>query len=121
MKIHLCTVEGTAQTNCMKNMTQEEKFQHYSAIAKVKHKCVIFTQCGLIGSSNISRINIGSINKIRAEISLILSPFVFILKNKNKTLLSLSLIPHLACTYLYYACNFALLTVLICLFILNCL
>uniref|UniRef100_A0A671SVJ8 Uncharacterized protein n=1 Tax=Sinocyclocheilus anshuiensis TaxID=1608454 RepID=A0A671SVJ8_9TELE len=34
--------DGAAQTNCMKNMTQEKKVQHYSAITKMKHKCVIF-------------------------------------------------------------------------------
>ncbi len=27
--IHVCTVKGAAQTNCMKNMTQEKKVQHY--------------------------------------------------------------------------------------------
>ncbi len=39
--MHVCTVEGAAQTNCMKNMTQEKKVQHYSAITKMKHKWVI--------------------------------------------------------------------------------
>ncbi len=36
--IHVCTVEGAAQTNCMKNMTQEKKVQHYSAKKKKKKK-----------------------------------------------------------------------------------
>ncbi len=35
MYIHVCTEEGTAQTKWMKNMTQEEKIQHYSAITNI--------------------------------------------------------------------------------------
>ncbi len=31
----MCPVEGAAQTNRMKNMTQEKKDQHYSAIFKL--------------------------------------------------------------------------------------
>ncbi len=40
-------VTFTAQTNCMKNMTQEKKIQHYSALTKMKPKCVIFAYYSL--------------------------------------------------------------------------
>ncbi len=39
MKIHICTVEAAAQTNCMKNMTQEKKVHHYSAKKNVTQVC----------------------------------------------------------------------------------
>ncbi len=44
MSIHVCTVEGAAQTNCMENMMQGKKVQHYSSTTKMKN--LIFAKYG---------------------------------------------------------------------------
>ncbi len=54
----VCTEEDAAQTNHMKNMIQEKKDQHYSAITKLKHTCH-FAYYGWIGSTKVSSKDIG--------------------------------------------------------------
>ncbi len=60
---------GHHSNNCMKNTSRRRKFninysliiiQYYSAITRIKHKCVIFVYSyGWIGSLNVSSKDIG--------------------------------------------------------------
>ncbi len=48
---------GAAQTNCMKNMMQEKKVQHYSAITKMKRMSFLLSMVELDHQNGIKYIN----------------------------------------------------------------